>query len=216
MMRRNVNAKCVAHFANILGMNEFDTSAKRLKWARENLSPYKKPIEACTAFGWKPSTYYGHEDGRALPADAAKRYAPAYKVDWLWLFDGTGKAPWETTTTAELLSTTREGRRLENIRQALKSDLPARLGITDEVVWSALINQPGGIHPRIAERTAEITGLPLGYVKDGELAGVTPDRLAALLRAFLEEDPPNPKEAGAPVRESAAIRGGRTAGRKRS
>lgn len=69
-----------------------DTLAKRLKWARENDGRYKQPAEAAGAFGWKASTYHGHENGDRPGARLAtlKRYAKAYKVRWEWLLDGSG------------------------------------------------------------------------------------------------------------------------------
>lgn len=69
-----------------------DTLAKRLIWARENRSGYKTPTDAARAFGWKPSTYMGHENGDRSGArlPTIKRYAKAYKVRWEWLLDGTG------------------------------------------------------------------------------------------------------------------------------
>lgn len=193
MMRRVVNAKCVTQFANIAGMDEFDTSAKRLKWAREHRSPYKRPADAADEFGWTKSTYYGHENGgRNLSREAAKRYAAVYKVPWLWLFDGSGPSPWEASKTAKpgALPISSAGRRIENIRRALCPDLPNRLGINNDVVWSALIDQPGGLHPRLAALTAEATGLPLTYIEDADPSGLTRKQLVALVHAFLTEGQP--------------------------
>lgn len=72
-----------------------DSFAKRLRWAREQHGVYKghgAPTAAAEAFGWKVSTYLGHENGDRTGARAAtvKKYAKAYKVDWQWLLYGTG------------------------------------------------------------------------------------------------------------------------------
>jgi len=68
--------------------------AERLKEARE-AAGYQNPTDAARAFGWKPSTYLGHENGsRGLRAEAAQRYAKAFSVNWLWLVGGgEGKPP---------------------------------------------------------------------------------------------------------------------------
>lgn len=70
-----------------------DTLAKRLKWAREQDGRYKTATEAARAFGWKPPTYMGHENGDRTGArlPTIKRYAKAYKVNWQWLLDGSGQ-----------------------------------------------------------------------------------------------------------------------------
>lgn len=68
-----------------------DTPAERLRWARENHGKYKTATEAARAFGWKVSTYLGHENGDRMPSrQAAKRYAQAYRVRWDWLLEGEG------------------------------------------------------------------------------------------------------------------------------
>jgi transcriptional regulator with XRE-family HTH domain len=72
---------------------DLDSAAKRLRWARQQHSQYKTPTEAAKAFGWKASTYLGHENGDRNPSrDAAKRYARAYRVRWEWLLDNEGPA----------------------------------------------------------------------------------------------------------------------------
>lgn len=72
-----------------------DTPGKRLKWARENRSPYKKAAtNAAEAFGWKVPTYLGHENGDRNPSRAkAKQYARAYKVPWEWILEGPPGPP---------------------------------------------------------------------------------------------------------------------------
>lgn len=89
-MRSIVNATCVTHFAK-LGM--MDTPGKRLKWAREQNTRFETATEAAQAFGWKVSTYLGHENGDRIPSRKnAIKYARAYKVRWEWILEGDGAA----------------------------------------------------------------------------------------------------------------------------
>jgi transcriptional regulator with XRE-family HTH domain len=70
-----------------------DSPAARLRWAREQHGKYARPTDAANAFGWKVSTYLGHENGDRNPSRAAaKRYARAYRVRWEWLLEGEGPA----------------------------------------------------------------------------------------------------------------------------
>jgi len=65
-------------------------AAERLAEARRKAG-YAEAADAIQAFGWKPSTYYGHENGsRGFKADTAKQYAKAYGVSIEWLLYGTG------------------------------------------------------------------------------------------------------------------------------
>jgi phage repressor protein C with HTH and peptisase S24 domain len=69
-----------------------DSPAKRLQWAREHRTKFKTPTEAARSYGWKVSTYLGHENGDRNPSrEAAKRYARAYRVRWEWILEGQGK-----------------------------------------------------------------------------------------------------------------------------
>lgn len=184
MMRSVVNAKCVTHFAKMLGMDELDTPGKRLKWARMNRTAYKSATAAAKAFGWPVPTYLGHENGDRVPKRSkAIRYAAAYKVPWSWILEG---GPLKDSRPRRLPITS-AGQRLEGIRRTLCPDLPARLGISNDVVWSALIDQPGGLHPRLAALAAEITGLPLAYIEDADPIGLTREQAVALLGAFQDE-----------------------------
>lgn len=62
--------------------------AVRLKEARLKAG-YSTAAGACDAFGWKKSTYYGHENGSELISrDAAAKYAVAFKIDPAWLLYG--------------------------------------------------------------------------------------------------------------------------------
>lgn len=68
-----------------------DSPANRLKWAREKHGRYSTPTAAANGFGWKVSTYLGHENGDRNPSRAAAiRYARAYHVRWEWLLEGEG------------------------------------------------------------------------------------------------------------------------------
>lgn len=68
-----------------------ESPSERLKWAREQHGKYKTPTDAARAFGFKISTYLGHENGDRNPSRAtAKRYGRAYRVRWEWLLEGEG------------------------------------------------------------------------------------------------------------------------------
>lgn len=65
-----------------------DASHERLQWARQNAG-YATAKDAIEAFGWKGSTYYGHENGdRGMSRETIMRYAQAYNVPAAWLEDG--------------------------------------------------------------------------------------------------------------------------------
>lgn len=64
---------------------------ERLTYARTKAG-YATAKEACEAFGWKYSTYVGHENGlRGFPLLKARIYGAAFKVGWEWLMTGTGE-----------------------------------------------------------------------------------------------------------------------------
>lgn len=66
--------------------------ASRLRLARERRG-YDTASDAARAFGWGVSTYSAHENGQnKLRQEAARRYATAFGVSWLWLFSGEGDA----------------------------------------------------------------------------------------------------------------------------
>lgn len=68
-----------------------ETPAERLQWARKQHGKYTTPTEAARAFGWKVSTYLGHENGDRNPGrESAKRYGRMYRVRWEWLLEGEG------------------------------------------------------------------------------------------------------------------------------
>jgi phage repressor protein C with HTH and peptisase S24 domain len=68
-----------------------DSPAQRLRWARSR-ARYGSASDAARAYGWKVSTYLGHENGDRNPSrEAAKRYAKAFKVRWEWLLEGEGR-----------------------------------------------------------------------------------------------------------------------------
>ena len=73
--------------------------AQRLQLARERAG-YRTGTDAARAFGWKASTYLGHENGsRGLRKDAAQRYARAFGVQWTWLIGGQGEEPEKPTAS---------------------------------------------------------------------------------------------------------------------
>lgn len=80
-----------------------ETPARRLKWARERAG-YKTARDAAEAFGWAPSTYYGHENGdRKFKIEAAKRYALALNVPWAWLMGEDGESPVAESPAVEVV-----------------------------------------------------------------------------------------------------------------
>ena len=69
---------------------DMDSTSKRLKWARENAG-YKTATAAAVAFGWTVPTYLGHENGgRNPPLKPVRKYARAFKVRWIWLYESEG------------------------------------------------------------------------------------------------------------------------------
>lgn len=67
--------------------------ADRLKAARA-AAGFESAADAVRRFGWKESTYFGHENGsRGFRADTANEYARAYRVSREWLLFGNGDAP---------------------------------------------------------------------------------------------------------------------------
>jgi SOS-response transcriptional repressor LexA len=95
-----------------------DSMAERLKKARADAG-YESAVDAVRAFGWTPSTYYGHENGRAnISRSAAIKYARAFKVDPAWLLYGKPSklADWtqiESVTQIPVRGSTAAGRWLE-------------------------------------------------------------------------------------------------------
>lgn len=65
----------------------------RLRAARE-AAGFRTAKDAADRFGWKYPTYSGHENGnRGMRADALRVYARAFKVEVVWLMEGTGSGP---------------------------------------------------------------------------------------------------------------------------
>lgn len=63
----------------------------RLKLAREKAG-FSTAAEAAERFGWRPSTYHGHENGtRGLRPAVASQYARAFRVSAEWLLFGQGE-----------------------------------------------------------------------------------------------------------------------------
>lgn len=66
-------------------------AANRLKLARERAG-FATAAEAAQRFGWRESTYFGHENGsRGVRPDVASRYARAFRVSSSWLLYGEGE-----------------------------------------------------------------------------------------------------------------------------
>lgn len=66
------------------------TMHERLREARL-AAGYESAQDVCAAFGWKYSTYIGHENGsRGITSKAATRYASALRVAESWLVFGKG------------------------------------------------------------------------------------------------------------------------------
>jgi phage repressor protein C with HTH and peptisase S24 domain len=64
--------------------------AARLRQARANAG-YARPVDAASAFGWKRSTYFSHENGhRGISRDQIMVYADAFHVERDWLAFGRG------------------------------------------------------------------------------------------------------------------------------
>lgn len=67
--------------------------ADRLKAARL-AAGFESAADAVRRFGWKESTYFGHENGsRGFRTDTASEYARAFKVTQEWLLFGRGGPP---------------------------------------------------------------------------------------------------------------------------
>lgn len=113
-------------------MAPLDSPAKRLKWAREQHGKYPTPSEAAAAFGWKQSTYLGHENGDRNPSrKAAIRYARAYGVRWEWILEGDGR-PTDKPAKVRVLGEVIEGsevRRSVETKFISGSDVPPNVGV---------------------------------------------------------------------------------------
>jgi phage repressor protein C with HTH and peptisase S24 domain len=72
-----------------------DDFSERLAWARQQ-ARYDSPRKAAADFGWNENTYKSHENGmrgkEAPPQDTVRKYARAFRVDFLWLLTGEGSS----------------------------------------------------------------------------------------------------------------------------
>jgi phage repressor protein C with HTH and peptisase S24 domain len=67
--------------------------AERLKTARE-AAGFSTVPEACQRFGWKQSTYFGHENGsRGITTKMAAEYGRAFRVSPEWILFGGASPP---------------------------------------------------------------------------------------------------------------------------
>jgi phage repressor protein C with HTH and peptisase S24 domain len=65
-------------------------SNERLRKVREKAG-FRSARSAALRFGWNPSTYASHENGQtAVPQEAAKAYARAFKSSAAWILTGEG------------------------------------------------------------------------------------------------------------------------------
>lgn len=152
-----------------------DSPAQRLRWAREQHGKYKTPTEAARAFGWKVSTYLGHENGDRNPSRAAaKRYGKAYRVRWEWLLDNEGAPQAQPAISTK--------RHLRLLREAFNINL-AELGIS-AAEW-AEIEADGDIPPALVLSLHDQTRLPLSYIRHGSTDELSPDAAKLLLSVSL-------------------------------
>lgn len=180
-------------------METLDTPGKRLKWARENRTSYKTASAAARAFGWPLPTYFGHENGDRNPSrNAAKRYAAAYNVDWVWILEGgslPGTSPDMQLRTAAVHDKPETG---VQIPIAADVSVPARLEMPRDLpILGTVSGGIGGLQmngdavdwvrrpPRLAGRS-DVFGL---YVEDQSMVPVyKPGSLILVERAR----PPSP------------------------
>ena len=159
-----------------------DSPSKRLRWAREQHGRYSTPTEAARGFGWKTSTYLGHENGDRNPSRAAaKRYAKAYRVRWEWLLDNEGPPTAKPGTVATGLP---GASHLRILRQAFGIKL-ADLGIS-EADWNE-IEAGGELSPALVLTLHDLTKLPLSYIRHGLTDELSPEAAKQLLSASLKQ-----------------------------
>ena len=171
-------------------MEVLDTPGKRLKWARENRTNYKTASAAARAFGWPLPTYFGHENGDRNPSrNAAKRYAEAYKVDWVWILDG-GPLPGDEVRP---VANNNQQPDLRKKIIAPEVQIPARSEMPRDIpILGTVSGGPGGLQmngdavdwvrrpPRLAGRT-DVFGL---YVEDQSMVpAYRPGALVLIERA---------------------------------
>jgi hypothetical protein len=85
----NVNRISVRLIVQASSMGE---SNDRLKDARVRAG-FTSARKAAIRFGWKESTYASHENGQtAVPVEAAREYARAFKTSAAWILTGEGAA----------------------------------------------------------------------------------------------------------------------------
>jgi len=99
----------------------------------------------------------------------------------------SGKQPKRTTprNASEAPIHPPAGLRLQDIQAALFPNLPALIGIENEQIWNGLVEYSGDLPVAIAQTVAVKTGLPLGYIQDGDTSDLTRDQAASLLEHCL-------------------------------
>lgn len=194
-------------------MEEWDTAAKRLKWARENRTAYKTASAAARAFGWTVPTYLGHENGDRTPSrSAAIRYGEAYRVPWAWILEG---GPLPVPGDMQLRTPVAASTIANDPQPALASTVtvPSRLEMPRDIpILGTVSGGPGGLQmngdavdwarrpPRLIGRT-DVFGL---YVEDQSMVPAhRPGALVLVERArppapgddvVIELLPANPRE----------------------
>lgn len=141
--------------------------------------------------------------------------AEALSVQPAWLQYRKGSKSSKPPAVSNAPITT-AGRRLYAIRAALCPDLPAQIGVASEVAWEALTDRPGGLHPRIAQQVADVTGLPVEYVEDGDPSALTREQAVSLLVEAFREDEATHSKADLPKKAPSSSRPAQAASRKRS
>lgn len=115
------------------------TAARRLREARINAG-YAEPKDAWSKFGWKQSTYSGHENGtRGIPKKAAEAYAKAFNVSpgWLMLVEGSNQN--EVIKRSQGVEPSGSPMRLSPVQviNVVTATLPI-LGYVEAGVWTAV------------------------------------------------------------------------------
>lgn len=152
---------------------------ERLQWARKQAG-FSSPRAAADAFEWNPNTYKSHENGirgkdRPPPEDVVKKYARAYRVDFVWLYAGVGSPT--RRSTAKIMGRIGAGAEIEpEFEQVppeglyeIESDvsLPSDM-IGFEVVGDSMLPRydPGDII------VCPANGLPIEQLADGDEVAV--------------------------------------------
>ena len=103
-----------------------DNFSDRLAWARRRAG-FERAQHAAEAFDWNVNTYKSHDNGiradaRGPSEEVAKRYARAFRIDWVWLMLGIGSP--EAKDIAHLAGRIGAGARIDSeAEQGEKTDI---------------------------------------------------------------------------------------------